>query len=768
MKKMKILLFAFLMVAINLSAQTPLISATQINQVTSNYLMDGLDSDINDQFYAILYWTDDNSSNTTTYMNVYDASTYTLIGSPITIVTDYPEIARVEIDDNNRIYVLYESNDNAYMKSYDVVATSVSYVSTVQVATHSGNYNIGGETVHDLSLCTSSTNSRPLVATKRHSPNQNQHELVVKVFDSGLNLQGEQMIVQNLPVSASASIAIDGNGDHYAVTYTNQTTNYTEFRRYDISNPIPEVFSFSSTSYAPQFTYNGGSVSLSSELIALKQDGKVLYIEEASSSNRLVEIDFTAQTRSVLLNDVVAVDVATNDNYVVTDAFEMFEMYDNTNSYLHAYTVDGEISNPDGSYTTPTPNPGPFQNAAMLREFSIHSCQLLVGGRHGIDWSIYPSTSDYQLYYQLFSPEVPCDSIIIDIPDTISMCAGFEPICGPVSYGCDVYSYFWTDPNGNSVATINECFTPSMYGDYILTVSVNGKDCTKKHYFNVSNEGKSIALDDVYYCKDTDGLPTLIGFDNLTGSQGIVEFIWTYENGTPFSSGTNPQINYIGDGQYCVQVIWEDECISETCFNVLECCEPNVNFTSQIKFTFKGGYKVIVGPGQGAGAPGIIAEQFVLYEYCDLKHTMPACNSTLWNPVSTITGNPTITGNVQFPYSLNTSCAYKVVYSVTSECTGETYESCQIVYYPQSFYPALSPNPTASGNNATLSITADSPQSATVEIRDVHTSNLIYTGELSTENPIELNSKDLRIQSGVYLIQIYNDDHSETLRWVIE
>ncbi|NVK65845.1 MAG: T9SS type A sorting domain-containing protein [Flavobacteriales bacterium] len=687
MRKMKILLLAFLFVGLKITAQTALTPATQINQVTSNYSMDGMDSDINDQYYAILYWTNDNSNNITTYLNVYNASTYALIGSPIAIVSDNPEIARVEIDDNNRIYVLYESNNTTSIRSFDVVGGSVNSLATQQVAYHTGFYSTGGETAQDMSITVSGSTNTVLVAVKRCSPNLNQHELIVKKYSDNLSFLGEQMIVQNLAVDDNTGMAIDANQDRYAVVYnqlpSGQSTIFTEFRLYTNSSSTQlNDYSFSSASYSPQLAYNGGSVALTSENLGLKQDGKVVYIERVSNpvSTRLVEIDLSATTpsRSILLNDIKAVDVAVNDNYVVTDGFEKYEMYDGSNTYLHAYIVDEEISNPSGA-------PSPYTNISWLRELSIHDCQFLVGGKYGNDWNTYPNgTDDYQLYYQLFSPEAPCDSIDIDIPDTVSMCTGFEPVCGPLPYGCEVYTYYWTDPNGNTVATVTECFTPSMYGDHVLTVSVNGTKCERTKEFTVSDESPAVSINDVYYCKDITGYPTLIGFDNLSGSQGIADIIWTYNNGTPFTSGTNQQINYIGDGEYCVQVIWDDECMSQTCFTVEECCEPeiDVNFTSEIDFSADGGPILTVGPGQGAGVSGIQSEEFILYEFCDTDGQLPNCNSTMWSQVSSVSGNPTISGNVQFPYVLNTNCMYKVVYTVTSQCTGQVYENCQIVFYP--------------------------------------------------------------------------------------
>jgi hypothetical protein len=765
MKKIKIMLLAFLLVTLNLSAQTPLIPATQINQVNSTSL-GGLDADINDQHYAILYVL-----NNTTYMNVYDASNYSLIGSPVQIASSLPGLARVEIDDNNRIYVMYESSNNIYsLNSYDINGNSVSFVNSEQVASHTGVYSTGGEVPQDMSITVSGTSTTVLVAIQRKEPNQNKHELVLKHYDNSLTFLNEQMIVQSLPITDESGINVDGNKDHYATVHYHKpggqnTMAHTEYNRYNLSSSNPlSTYVSSSTSYHA-LIHQG---ILSAERLALKEDGKILSIEKVISSNtsRLVEIDLSVPTpvRNVLLNDITAVDVAVNDNYVITDGFEKYEMYNgNTNGFVHSYTVDEEISQPKGTFGT-----GNWNNLSWLYQFTIHNCQLLVGGKHGNDWSTFPNGNyDSQLYYQLFSPEVECDDIVIELEDMYYMCDQFTALCGPVSYGCDVYSYYWTDPNGNTIATPTECYTPTMYGDYILTVSVNGSDCIKKHYFTISNEGEPISIDDVFYCKDIDGYPTLIGFDNLTGSQGIVEIIWTYEGGTPFSSGTNQQINYIGDGEYCVQVIWENECVSETCFIVKECCEPDMFFYSGVEFTVKGGTKLTVGPGQGAN-PNIIAEEFVLYEYCDLKHTTPACNSPLWYQVDIIQGNSTINGNVQFNYSLNPSCMYKVVYRVTSECDGVTYENCQIVFYPESFFAVLSPNPTATGKDATLSLTSDSPQAATVEIRNVYTGAIVHVGELTSDEPMTLNSDVLRIESGVYTIQIYNNERSEVLRWVIE
>ena len=116
-------------------------------------------------------------------------------------------------------------------------------------------------------------------------------------------------------------------------------------------------------------------------------------------------------------------------------------------------------------------------------------------------------------------------------------------------------------------------------------------------------------------------MPSFIGFNFYHANAQF--YSWTH-NGNPIigtnGAPTGPQLTlpfydvnqgYINDGTYCVTVTWNDDCESEACFDVYECCGmPDADFDLQFN---QGGISVQNNPNNTFSYS---SEEFVLYEKC--------------------------------------------------------------------------------------------------------------------------------------------------------
>ena len=353
------------------------------------------------------------------------------------------------------------------------------------------------------------------------------------------------------------------------------------------------------------------------------------------------------------------------------------------------------------------------------------------------------------------------------MPNKFKFCNNnFQPICVP-NNGSN-YLYIWEDAVGNVLqSSNNNCFTPTSFG--FFTVVVTDKyGCEQSHTFKVEEKkGPKVNLNDVEYCKDLGNVPSFIGFNFYHANAQF--YSWTH-NGNPIigtnGAPTGPQLTlpfydvnqgYINDGTYCVTVTWNDDCESEACFDVYECCGmPDADFDLQFN---QGGISVQNNPNNTFSYS---SEEFVLYEKCKGE---PGG----WTEVAIITRTNNFNIPVSFAYKPRPGCTYKVVHRVWSDCYKQPSISVQFLNpgvpgpggNPQPII--VYPNPSKDGLPVNIEMSLDLGSTATVEIINLITGERVLVGELEYGKPIVVDydffNKSNGSAFGIYNIKVYNNNY---------
>ncbi len=172
------------------------------------------------------------------------------------------------------------------------------------------------------------------------------------------------------------------------------------------------------------------------------------------------------------------------------------------------------------------------------------------------------------------------DEMVLDMSGTdISTCGGND---GEVSVnvlvggvpGTGTYSFAWTDPIGNPIATNSATLSNlTLAGTYTVTVTDTGLGCSVTNDVTITepvNFTLGIAGNNISTCGGNDGDATL----TVTGGSGDFTFAWTGPNG--FTANTQ-NINGLSDaGNYSVVVTDNiSGCVDNIAINITE----PVNFT---------------------------------------------------------------------------------------------------------------------------------------------------------------------------------------------
>ncbi|WP_165395954.1 T9SS type A sorting domain-containing protein [Flavobacterium sp. J27] len=177
-------------------------------------------------------------------------------------------------------------------------------------------------------------------------------------------------------------------------------------------------------------------------------------------------------------------------------------------------------------------------------------------------------------------------AIKINLPSLFTFCNGYEMICGPAAPTGYVYNYQWLGPDPvtmtSTVLSTASCFTPSVDGNYFLTVT-NQYGCKVKHLFKVSTGIPMPILNDISVCKN-DPMPTI----SIAG-QGYLapEYsIKWYVNGVLVQNSGETLFMTPATGSVVKVVISKAGCnpVTKTITVTISCCEPTaVAFVENIQ-----------------------------------------------------------------------------------------------------------------------------------------------------------------------------------------
>lgn len=300
----------------------------------------------------------------------------------------------------------------------------------------------------------------------------------------------------------------------------------------------------------------------------------------------------------------------------------------------------------------------------------------------------------------------------IDLPAKIGVCdENFQFVCGPAAPLGANYAYEWWGPDPQLQQSVllstSICMIPLALGSHKLVVTNTLTGCSSEHIINFfATNPPLVTMDDVQYCE---GLPMNVGFPGSHADAAY--YSWTF-NGNP-TGGNSFQTGYVGDGEYCVTIMWLSGCESEACFTVEQCCEPDPTFG----FTFLVD-EITVWP---VNAANYTSDNFLLYEDCGSGFQF----------VSIVSRTSNFNTPVVFS-GLDPDCIYKVMQRVYSECLRQVFVSEHI---HQPFGLRVSPNPAQRGGEFRVELDFDYEGVANLEIVNAMTGVSVLTGSISNNAP---------------------------------
>jgi hypothetical protein len=319
-------------------------------------------------------------------------------------------------------------------------------------------------------------------------------------------------------------------------------------------------------------------------------------------------------------------------------------------------------------------------------------------------------------------------SPVINVPSPLYVCNNnFLEMCGPAATTSSTYSYEWwgSDPilMQSVILSTDPCFTPTALGSFLLTVTDDQTGCTSSQLISIlQGYGVGVEVEDVSYCGRN---PKFVGLEG--NYSDAISYTWTYEGTTIFGQ-QGYQIAFQGDGEYCVTIVWDTECVSTACFDVEECCDADPDF--EIEYDFGSSNNTITVTNNPLLTPHYDWEQWILYRYCGSETDI---NQMTWSWVNTIT-NPSNFNNPQTWSGLTEGCSYMVVHNVTSDCKQRGYQST-LVIYGGFLKIAVAPNPVVRGQQFGVTLTMPIEGYADLEVIDMATGARVLTGTISNDEP---------------------------------
>jgi gliding motility-associated-like protein len=166
----------------------------------------------------------------------------------------------------------------------------------------------------------------------------------------------------------------------------------------------------------------------------------------------------------------------------------------------------------------------------------------------------------------------PSSALSTTITNTPSLCTTNNGTATAATIGgTSPYSYSWSTPGGTTGSV-----TGLATGTYTVTIS-DANGCTITPTTTILNSGSitaSITSTPIRCFGGTDGTATV----STSGGSGPYTYSWT--GGQTSSSLTN-----LGAGNYCVSVTDANGCNDNTCTNIVNPPEMNINFSSDPSYT---------------------------------------------------------------------------------------------------------------------------------------------------------------------------------------
>jgi|SRR5690554_3607819 len=339
-------------------------------------------SDKNEKLYAITYWKKGEKAGN--YFKIYDGASYNAITPSDIKYSDYASFARIKLDNQNNVYVLYTDmpssnnyNIKTYLKKYNASGTLIGS----RVMAFNNNH------ATDLAIA---PNGDVLVGGVESN------KIIVKVFRNMSYIGTLSAIdeVKTINDTHPFSIHMDMKGEKLAVGYSygSLTQSTLNIKRYTYnSNSVSTALH--SHYYESESRFNSRNNQL-----ALRDNWEVFF--NANISNVPPTLDsqvklLSGQNSTIFQNSHGFIDVDIKNRLVISKDYGApangnftVSLYDSNNSFIHEYDIDEKIKN-------------------HLESVAIYNCDFIVTG---IDRKLHanPNNHTYQNFHQVFNCGEKC------------------------------------------------------------------------------------------------------------------------------------------------------------------------------------------------------------------------------------------------------------------------------------------------------------------------------------------------------------------------
>ncbi len=232
------------------------------------------------------------------------------------------------------------------------------------------------------------------------------------------------------------------------------------------------------------------------------------------------------------------------------------------------------------------------------------------------------------------------------------------------------YTYQWFQ--GITILDTDNCFTPTGTGSYSLRV-IDDNGCRRTYSFYTFLSTIIVPdLDEYPVCEAYPWRVGWVGVNPFASSPCPVSIEWYFEGiYQPIYDGEH-QIPYLGIGNYCA-VVTVGGIVTERCFEVLECCPPNPEFSVTWHYGITP-YTITV-QNYPLFIPDYDQEQFSVFKDCNNDGSPGP-----WTLVEFVNRTDPATFGMPIHFdNLEEDCLYRVRHRVTSYCRMQSYVHTEYV-----------------------------------------------------------------------------------------
>jgi len=352
----------------------------------------------------------------------------------------------------------------------------------------------------------------------------------------------------------------------------------------------------------------------------------------------------------------------------------------------------------------------------------------------------------------------------IYLPDEIEICnSSFEELCGPFSgTSPEIFDYKWfkVDMSVPFVPAVSgsRCFTPDSYGTYVLKVT-DENGCTQEKTIDIVPVQVEIPeIEDIFWCSNDTNEPNIVGwpYNPFVDITCPFPFSWTY-NDTPVASSSSYQVPFQGEGTYCLSIIVDAGNIISRCFEVIDCCTPNAEFS--LTWSVSGDSQDITVINNSENTDHYASETFNLYADCNNDGAAGP-----WAFIDSVSRSSGFDDPITFN-DLNPNCLYRIFHVVLNGCSNGIFTHTEFVGGNPGIVDQVSVFSNPTSGRFTLSIDNFNPQTNYIaSIYNLQGLKLQETQLLDRSTIIDIGN----YPQDIYILKIISNNGVSTIQVIKE